>query len=119
MDSNTHSTHPPGGPVDDDLAALQAIACRLAARDLDQLPDPVRAARVLALRQLLDGLDGQWRNELAGVDHRARRLHGALPPDPPTPDPPTPDHHPDPAPEAEHRGPDLGPVPGPNYLATS
>jgi hypothetical protein len=35
------------------------------------------------------------------------------------PDPPTPDHHPDPAPEAEHRGPDLGPVPGPNYLATS
>ena len=68
MDPNTHSTQPPAGPLDDDLAALQAAAGRLAARDLDQLPDHVRATRVLGLRRLLDGLDGQWRKELAGVD---------------------------------------------------
>ena len=69
MDPNTHST-PPSRPLDDDLAALQAIAGRLAARDLDRLPDAVRAARVLALRPVLDGLEGHWLKELAGVDAR-------------------------------------------------
>ena len=53
MDSNTHSTQPPDqqpvGPPDDDLAALTAALDRLAARDLDRLPDAVRAERVLVL----------------------------------------------------------------------
>jgi hypothetical protein len=70
MDPNTHSTHPPSGQLDDDLAALEAAAGRLAARDLDRLPDPVRADRVLALRGLVDRLEGLWLRELAGVDGR-------------------------------------------------
>ena len=49
---------------------LAAAADRLAARDLDQLSDVARAERVLALRRLLDRLDGQWLKELAGVDAR-------------------------------------------------
>jgi hypothetical protein len=69
MDSNRHSTAPPVGPPDD-LALLAAAADRLAARDLDQLSDVVRAERVLVLRRLLDRLDGQWLKELAGVDAR-------------------------------------------------
>jgi len=70
MDPNTYSTHPPSEPLDDDLAALKAAAGRLAARDLDRLPDAVRAARILALRGLLDRLEGLWLRELAGVDAR-------------------------------------------------
>src|ERR687897_1511293 len=71
MDSNTHSTppagrHPDGQP--DDLAALAAAADRLAAQDLNRLPDAVVAERVLRLRQLLDRLEGLWLKELAGVD---------------------------------------------------
>src|SRR5918993_4897413 len=71
MDSNTHSTQPPGRHPDgqpDDLAALAAAADRLAAQDLNRLPDAVVAERVLRLRQLVDRLEGQWLNELAGVD---------------------------------------------------
>src|ERR671912_1141984 len=71
MDSNTHSTPPPGRHPDgqpDDLAALAAAADRLAAQDLNRLPDAVVAERVLGLRQLVDRLEGQWLNELAGVD---------------------------------------------------
>ena len=67
MDSNTYSTQPPsrgsGG-----LAALAAVADELAAQDLDRLGDAVRAERVLALRRLVDRLEGQWLKELAGVD---------------------------------------------------
>jgi hypothetical protein len=73
MDSNTHSTPPPGRHPDgqpDDLAALAAAADRLAAQDLNRLPDAVVAERVLRLRQLVDRLDGQWLKELAGVDGR-------------------------------------------------
>src|SRR5688572_22193111 len=69
MDPNTHST-PPSGQLDDDLALLEAAAGRLAAQDLDRLPDPVRAERVLALRGLVDRLEGLWLRELAGVDGR-------------------------------------------------
>jgi Domain of unknown function (DUF222) len=73
MDSNTHSTDPPGpAPAGhlDDLAALTVVLDRLAARDLDGLSDAVRAERVLELRRLLDRLEGQWLKELAGVDAR-------------------------------------------------
>ena len=69
MDSNRYSTSPPVGPPDE-LAVLAAAADRLAAKDLDQLSDVVRAERVLVLRRLLDRLDGQWLKELAGVDAR-------------------------------------------------
>src|SRR5918994_812824 len=73
MDSNTHSTPPPGRHPDgqpDDLAALAAAADRLAAQDLNRLPDAALAERVLRLRQLLDRLEGHWLKELATVDGR-------------------------------------------------
>ena len=69
MDSNTHSTDPPGRQPGG-LAALRAVVEELAAEDLDGLSDAVRAQRVLELRQLVDRLEGQWLNELAGVDAR-------------------------------------------------
>ena len=73
MDSNTHSTQPPDhqpvGPPDD-LDALTADLDRLNARDLDRLPDAVRAQRIRRLQRLRDRLDGQWLKELAGVDAR-------------------------------------------------
>src|SRR5215218_8568508 len=65
MDSNTHSTGPPEG-----LAALTAAVEELATQDLDSLTDAARAERILALRWLLDRLEGQWLQELAGVDAR-------------------------------------------------
>jgi len=52
----------------EDLATLAAAVDGLAARDLDSLPDAVRAQRVLVLRRLLDRLEGLWLQELAGVD---------------------------------------------------
>jgi hypothetical protein len=68
MDSNTHSAQPPVRSGDDDLELLAAVARRIAARKLDQLPVAVRAQRVQRLRRLLDALEGQWLKELAGVD---------------------------------------------------
>jgi hypothetical protein len=85
MDSNTHSNGPPAGESAGEsvgqltgasagppaaLAALAAVVDRLAGQDLDRLPDPVRAQRVLELRRLLDRLEGQWLAELAAVDGR-------------------------------------------------
>jgi hypothetical protein len=77
MDSNTSSIGDPGGlparpsaePAEG-LAALAAAVERLAAQDLDGLPDAVRAERVLRLRRLVDRLEGQWLQELAAVDAR-------------------------------------------------
>ncbi|HKP98821.1 MAG TPA: DUF222 domain-containing protein, partial [Actinomycetes bacterium] len=77
MDSNTHSTSqpvrpaavPPAGPPDD-LASLAAAVDGLAAEDLERLIDTVLAERVLALRQLIDRLEGHWLKELAAVDGR-------------------------------------------------
>ncbi len=43
---------------------------RLAAQDLAGLPDAVWAERVLALRRLVDRLEGHWLKELATVDAR-------------------------------------------------
>src|SRR6266511_4483521 len=42
----------------------------LAGHDLHTLPDGVAAARVLALRRMVDRLEGHWLQELAGVDGR-------------------------------------------------
>src|SRR5215207_8074989 len=73
MDSNTHSTQPPGqqpGGPPPRLASLTAAVEELAAQDLDRLADAALAAQVLELRRLLDRLEGQWLNELAGVDAR-------------------------------------------------
>ena len=73
MDSNTHSTGQPGHqPAEhrDDLATLTAALDRLNARDLEGLSDGVRAERALALRGLVDRLEGHWLKELAGVDAR-------------------------------------------------
>src|SRR5918998_823349 len=75
MESNTHSAEPPGPPPlpdrhPDELAELAAVLDRLAACDLDRLPDTALAERVLALRPLLDRLDGEWLKTLAAVDAR-------------------------------------------------
>jgi Domain of unknown function (DUF222) len=66
MNSNLCSADPTDGPGG--LAALAAVVDDLAAQDLDSLSDPARATRVLALRRLLDRLEGQWLKELAAVD---------------------------------------------------
>jgi hypothetical protein len=65
MDSNMYSTEPPVG-----LAALASAVEALAAQDLTRLTDAEAAARVLALRGLLERLEGQWLRELACVDGR-------------------------------------------------
>ena len=73
MDSNTHSTQPPGhqpGGSPDWLAALAVVTDGLATQRRDHLGDTVRAERILELRRLLDCLEGQWLNELADVDAR-------------------------------------------------
>src|SRR4029450_1590224 len=69
MDSNTHSTQDPTGPAGD-LADLIALLDRMAARDLERLPDTIRAERVQGLRPLVHRLEGQWLKELAGLDAR-------------------------------------------------
>jgi hypothetical protein len=86
MNSNTHSasraTRPSVEPAAerpaervDRLASLSAAAKELAVQDLNRLTDAALAEQVLALRRLLDGLEGQWLRGLAAVD--ARRAAGA------------------------------------------
>ena len=65
MESNTHSTSAPAG-----LGALAAVVDELVAQDLDGLADGALAERVMALRGLLDRLEGQWLRALAAVDAR-------------------------------------------------
>jgi hypothetical protein len=65
MESNAYSIPEPGG-----LDRLAAVVEELAAEDLAALPDGVAAQRVLALRKLVDRLEGQWLRELAAVDGR-------------------------------------------------
>jgi hypothetical protein len=69
MDSNTHSTQGAAEPPDD-LAALTAVLDRMAARDLERLPEAARAERVMVLGPMVERLVGQWLKELAGVDAR-------------------------------------------------
>jgi hypothetical protein len=52
------------------LERLEAAIQDLAGHDLDRLPEGVAAARVLALRRMVDRLEGHWLHELAAVDGR-------------------------------------------------
>jgi hypothetical protein len=65
MESNRSSVAPPAG-----LEPLKTAVDRLAVQDLTRLTDAAAAERVLALRRLLDRLEGQWLRELAAVDGR-------------------------------------------------
>src|SRR6266508_4026440 len=65
MDSNTSSTELPVA-----LGPLASAVEALAEEDLTRLPDAHAAQRVLALRSLLERLEGQWLRELAAVDAR-------------------------------------------------
>jgi hypothetical protein len=66
LESNRGSVAPrPGG-----LEPLVWAIDGLAAEDLHALPAGEAAARVLALRGLLERLEGQWLRELAAVDAR-------------------------------------------------
>jgi hypothetical protein len=69
MDSNTHSTsHSAGAPAG--LGALAAAVDELVDQDLDRLADAALAERVMALRGLLDRLEGHWLQDLADLDAR-------------------------------------------------
>src|SRR5829696_4805287 len=75
MDTNTRSVeqpahHPVTGEPVEGLEALAAAVDQLAAQERHGLTDAVRAERVLALRRLLDRLEGHWLQELAAVDAR-------------------------------------------------
>ena len=82
MSSNIHSIEeaPPPSVQPVGLDWLEAAVDDLAAQDLDSLPDGVAAARVLALRRMVDRLEGHWLRELAEVDGRgaAGAEHGGL-----------------------------------------
>jgi hypothetical protein len=65
MGSNTSSVEGAGG-----LERLAAAVDELAAQDLGGLPDAQAARRVVALRSLLERLEGRWLRELAAVDAR-------------------------------------------------
>jgi hypothetical protein len=65
MDSNTHS-----GRRRERFAALAAILDELDREDLDRLTDLAAAEDVIALRPLVDRLQGQWLRRLARVDAR-------------------------------------------------
>ena len=75
MDSNTHSANTPDPPEypagrADRLGSLPAGVDELAAEELDRLSDAALTEEVLALRLLVDRLEGQWLRRLAAVDAR-------------------------------------------------
>jgi hypothetical protein len=61
-------TTPPGRPTI--LAAVAEDLATLAGQDPDRLSDTALAERILALRRLVDRLEGCWLGELATVDSR-------------------------------------------------
>jgi hypothetical protein len=65
MDSNTDSTSPAEG-----LRAVVAELDTLATQDPDGLSDAALAEQVLALRRLMDRLEGHWLHRLAALDGR-------------------------------------------------
>jgi hypothetical protein len=65
MDSNRCSHRVPQA-----LGPLAEVVDGLAAQDLEGLPDATLAEHPLALRRLLDCLEGQWLQRLAAVDGR-------------------------------------------------
>ena len=65
MESNVHSTRTAAT-----LTALAAVVDGLADQDLDGLADGALAERVMALRGLMDRLEGHWLGALAAVDAR-------------------------------------------------
>src|SRR6266540_1029080 len=80
MESNTSTLSSPetragGVPTMSDwvpagLEGLAATVAELAAGDPDQLGDALLAAQVVALRRLVDQLEGAWLHRLAAVDGR-------------------------------------------------
>jgi hypothetical protein len=71
MNPNTYSSGEVAGPAvepPDGLLALAARLGQLAAQDPAGLAAAARTQRVLALRQLVDQLEGHWLAELADVD---------------------------------------------------
>jgi Domain of unknown function (DUF222) len=65
MDSNRRSDRVP-----QQLEPLAQVVDGLAAQDLEGLADAALAEEVLALRRLVDRLEGQWLQRLAAVDGR-------------------------------------------------
>jgi len=65
MDSNTHSTR-----RSERFAALAAAINDLDREDLDRLTDTTVADDILALRPLVERLEGQWHKRLAVADAR-------------------------------------------------
>ena len=65
MESNVHSTRTAAT-----LTALAAVVDELVDQDLDGLADGALAERVMALRGLMDRLEGHWLGALAAVDAR-------------------------------------------------
>ena len=78
MDSNTHSLAA-GWVAAGRARRPRRRGRRLAAQDLDRLQDWRRAERVLALRRLVDRLEGHWLKELAGRGRPRRRRGRAGP----------------------------------------
>jgi Domain of unknown function (DUF222)/HNH endonuclease len=71
MESNVYSAEETPVAVEPvGLERLEAAIQDLAAQAVDSLPDGVAATRVLALRRLVDRLEGHWLHELAAVDGR-------------------------------------------------
>ena len=65
MESNVHSTRTAAT-----LTALAAVVDELVDQDLDGLADGALAERVMALRGLMDRLEGHWLGALADLDAR-------------------------------------------------
>jgi Domain of unknown function (DUF222)/HNH endonuclease len=70
MESNMYSSDDVASVEPVGLDQLEAAVEQLACQDLTVLSEGVAAARVLALRRMVDRLEGHWLRELAAVDGR-------------------------------------------------